>query len=108
MLIAFSGVGLPSSVTVPVTDPVVEASTVFPAAGLAGCVRDSLLSLLPQPVMASATTAARARLKYHSHIEKFLLMFGAYCNDFVYDFVRFLITAQLPGTAAPKTTADSA
>lgn len=24
-------------------------------------------------------------------------MFRAYCNDFVYEFVRFLITPQLPG-----------
>src|SRR5271154_3579676 len=62
MLMAFSGAALPSRVTLPATEPVVEASTVFPAgaAVAAGC-SVVVLSLLPQPVMAMAIRAARAR-----------------------------------------------
>src|SRR5271155_51278 len=62
MLMAFSGAALPSRVTLPATEPVVEASTVFPAgaAVAAGC-SVVVLSLLPQPVMAMAIRAVRAR-----------------------------------------------
>src|SRR5580704_879359 len=63
MLIGFSGAALPSRVTLPETEPAVEASTVFPAgaAVAAGCSAVGVLSLLPQPVMARAIRAARAR-----------------------------------------------
>src|SRR5271156_5414501 len=63
MLMAFSCSGLPSSVTLPVTEPVVEAATILPAgaAVAAGCSAVWLLSLLPQPVMTRARIAARAR-----------------------------------------------
>src|SRR5271156_7242584 len=62
ILMAFSGAALPSRVTLPATEPVVEASTVFPAGavGAAGC-SVVVLSLLPHPVMAMAIRVARAR-----------------------------------------------
>src|SRR5580704_6447702 len=64
MFIGLAGVGLPSSVTVPVTDPAVEESTTFVAFELAtGCSFVSVFSLPPQPAIATARTAASARLK---------------------------------------------
>src|SRR5271155_3072052 len=62
MLMGFSGAALPSRVTLPETEPVVVASTVFPAGALvaAGC-SVVVLSLLPHPVMARAIRVARAR-----------------------------------------------
>src|SRR5271163_4677622 len=64
MLMGFSCSGLPSSATLPETEPVVAASTDFPAgaAGVAGC-SVVVLSLLPHPVMARARIAVRARRK---------------------------------------------
>ena len=86
MLIGFSLAGLPSRVTLPVTVPAVEASTVFPAGAVvaAGCSAVSLLSFLPQPVMAMARTAASARWKYLLLIAgKASLCMTGYSNNFV-------------------------
>src|ERR1700691_5685533 len=64
MLMGFSGAALPSRETLPATEPVVVASTVFPAGAVlaAGCSAVGALSLLPHPVMARAIRAASERL----------------------------------------------
>src|SRR6204780_2269082 len=66
MLMGFSGGALPSRVTLPATEPVVVASTVFPAGAVvaAGCSAVGALSLLPHPVMARAMRAASERLNH--------------------------------------------
>src|ERR1700683_1762097 len=63
MLIGLAGTGLPSSVTVPLTEPTVEVSTTFFA--FDSDTGFSFVSLLlpPHPTMATAKTAANARFK---------------------------------------------
>ena len=72
MLMAFSGAGFPVSVTFPETEPAVEASTVF--AGSRGRCRGLLgvfvAFFFAAAVMASATMAARARVRYLFLISK--------------------------------------
>src|SRR5580698_5664969 len=72
MLMGFSGAALPSRVTLPATEPVVVASTVFPAGAevAAGCSAVGALSLMPYPVLFCANRATSEKLKH------LLLMFG--------------------------------
>src|ERR1700679_1883727 len=66
MLMGFSGAALPSRETLPATEPVVVASTVFPAGAVlaAGCSAVGALSLLPHPVRTRAMRAASEKLNH--------------------------------------------
>src|SRR5215471_11634379 len=78
MLIGLSFAGVPSSVTLPLTEPAVAVSTVAPPAGAdvaAGCDDgDSLCLPPPQPEMANATAAARTRFTNLIFMLKFFLL----------------------------------